>query len=325
MKTSTDPRPSRRASPIPECGRYVARLAPTPLVPVQLDPQAPTIWCKLEFLNPSGSTKDRIARHILEKAWRQGLVQPGSHVVEASSGSTSIAMALQCAQLGLHFTAVMPEGVSNERVWMIRAYGGNVAFVPRDAGIAHAIARAEQIAQNTAAFTPRQFTNPDNAEAHRLSTGPEILAQIPGGVVHAVVSGVGTGGTIVGLHAACSAAGDAVIPVVARPVSRTAFADVECCSFSSKVPGVVEGIETLYTAAQLPDLLEIEIDETLCLDTTRALIQRGFPVGPSSGLNFAAALEAARLLDPSAQIATVFPDRMERYFSTELFAAIRDS
>src|SRR5262245_7067766 len=110
---------------LPDSHRYVNRIAPTPLVPVQLDRAGP-VWCKLEFLNPSGSTKDRIARFILEKAWRQGRLKRGDLVVEASSGSTSIALALTCAQMRLPFVAVMPEGVSNERVLIIRAYGGEV-------------------------------------------------------------------------------------------------------------------------------------------------------------------------------------------------------
>ena len=305
--------------PLSETGRYAPRLGHTPLVPVCLD-DGPSIWCKLEFLNPSGSTKDRIARHILEKAWRQGKIRAGSLIVEASSGSTSIALALHCAQMGLRFTAVMPEGVSNERVWMIRAYGGNVEFVPKASGIAEAIARAEEIARDQGAFASRQFSNPDNAEAHRMFTGQEILSQVPGGLVHGVVSGVGTGGTIVGLFAAMRDAGCPVIPFAARPVSRSAFPDIECCSFSARVPGVVEGIATLFKPDALPGLVTVEIDDELAITTTRKLIARGFPVGPSSGLNFAAAEFASRSLGPDARIVTVFPDRMERYFSTELFA-----
>src|SRR5436305_4078747 len=106
---------------LPGGHRYLHRVAPTPLVPVRLG-RGPAVWCKLEFLNPSGSTKDRIARYILEKAWRQGKLRRGDLVVEASSGSTSIALALACAQMGLRFVAVMPEGVSSERVLIIRAY-----------------------------------------------------------------------------------------------------------------------------------------------------------------------------------------------------------
>ncbi len=310
--------------PLPQLGRFLNLCGPTPLVPVQLRDDAPMIWCKLEFLNPSGSTKDRIARYMLEKAWRMGHLREGGTVVEASSGSTSIALALTCAQMGLKFVAVMPEGVSHERILMIRAYGAEIILVPREAGIRGAIDTAERYATQHGALHTRQFENPDNAEAHRLWTGQEILSQIPRGMVHAVVSGVGTGGTIVGLYSAFSQAGCPTIPVAARPVrvgGEGPHAEIECCSFSTRVPGVVDGISKLYTHAALPGLRELDVDEEDALRTTKALIRKGFPVGPSTGLNFCAAEQIARELGPDAQVVTVFADRMERYFSTELFAS----
>ena len=313
--------------PLPLLGRFLQQVGPTPLVPVQLGDGAPIIWCKLEFLNPSGSTKDRIARYMLEKAWRTGQLREGGTVVEASSGSTSIALALTCAQMGLRFVAVMPDGVSRERLLTIAAYGGRTQRVSRELGIRGAIAAAERLAREEGALHTRQFENPDNPEAHRLWTGQEILSQIPRGMVHAVVSGVGTGGTIVGLYSAFSQAGCAAIPVAARPVRRgegSTHTDLECCSFSTRVPGVVEGISKLYTHAALPGLREIDVDEDDALQTTKLLIQKGFPVGPSSGLNYCAAATIARELGPDAQVVTVFADRMERYFSTELFAALGD-
>lgn len=309
-------------APIEAC-RDGSHLVRTPLVRVSLEPAAASIWCKLDYLNPSGSTKDRLARHVLEKAWRRGVLRPGARVVEASSGSTSIALALQCARMGLRFTAVMPEGVSNERVWMIRAYGGDVELVSRDAGIAQAIARAEELAEACGGFAPRQFTNPDNAEAHRLHTAQEIVQQIPGGVVDAVVSGVGTGGTLVGLYAGFVDAGNDPLAVAARPVHHTTFDDVECCSFSHRVPGVIDGITTLFELGQPASTQVHEVDDEEALVATRRLIARGFPVGPSSGLNYAAAVAISRQLGPGASIVTVFPDRMERYFSTELFQEFR--
>jgi cysteine synthase len=300
-------------------GRFLQSIGPTPLVPLRLEPSGPLVWCKLEFLNPSGSTKDRIARYMLEKAWRQGQIGPGSTVVEASSGSTSIALALACAQMGLRFVAVMPEGVTEERILTIRAYGGDVILGPRADGVRGSIAFAEGHAREHACFCTRQFENPDNAEAHRVWTGQEILAQIPGGVVDAVVSGVGTGGTIVGLHDAFREAGCQVTAFAARPVNGGGgLSDLECCSFSSRVPGVVEGLSKIYREAKMPSLVELDVADEVALSTARALIRRGFPVGPSSGLNYAAAVEAARRLGPSAQVVTVFPDRMERYFSSEL-------
>jgi cysteine synthase A len=309
---------------LPEINRYHDRTAPTALVPVRLDEKGPTIWCKLEFLNPSGSTKDRIAAYILSKALRRGEIQPGGTVVEASSGSTSIAMALACAQLGLHFVAVMPEGVSQERRLIIRSYGGEVIFSPRALGIRGALTGAEQEARERGGFYPRQFSNPDNAGAHRHQTAREIIIQIPGGCVDAVASGVGTGGTLVGLCQGFADAGCSVTPFAARPVAGTALDGAECCSFSGRIPGVVDSLSTIYSAYRTEShtLVEIDVPDEEALDVCRRLIRNGFPVGPSSGLNFRAAVMAAGRLGPEAHIVTVFPDRMERYFSTELFSHI---
>jgi cysteine synthase len=304
---------------LPEQSRYWNSCFPTPLVPVQLRADGPRIWCKLEFLNPSGSTKDRIARFILEKAWRQGQLSPGDTVVEASSGSTSIAMALVCARLGLHFVAVMPEGVSNERVLIIRAYGGEIRLTPRAQGIRGAIEETERLGLQPRTFLPRQFSNCDNPEAHRQGTAREIMEQIPGQNVDAVVSGVGTGGTLVGLFQGLREHGCAAVPVYARPVNLVRAPEAECCSYSTCIPGVVECISTIYHEDGLAGLMTVEVDDREALETTRELIRRGFPVGASSGLNYQAAVLAAARLGGALQIVTVFPDRMERYFSTELF------
>lgn len=307
-------------SDLPGCHRYLNRVAPTPLVPVQLDSALPPVWCKLEFFNPSGSTKDRIARFILEKAWRGGRVSCGSLVAEASSGSTSIALALACAQMGLKFVAVMPEGVSSERVLIIKAYGGEVTTTPKADGIRGAIAETERLAAEHGAFLPRQFANDDNADAHRFTTAREVVDVIPGGRVDAVVSGVGTGGTLVGLYLGCRDVGCPVVPVHARPVNLYGDGDAECCSFSARIPGVVDRISTIFREDRLPELMTIDVPDEQAMATTRKLMKLGFPVGPSSGLNYAAACEVLKLRgDPAMQVVTVFPDRMERYFTTELF------
>ena len=291
----------------------------TPLVGVQLQTDQPTIWCKLEYLNPSGSTKDRIARFILGKALRQGNLQPGGLVVEASSGSTSIALALASAQLGLKFLAIMPEGVSQERIRMIRAFGADVELTPREDGMHRAIEVANQRAEERNGFLTKQFCNPDNPLAHRHQTAQEIMHQIPGGRVDAIVSGVGTGGTLVGLYQGLTDFGCNVMPVLARPTTGEEFSELECSSFSRCIPGVVEGMSKIFENADMPGLTEENVADKAALDVARALIRRGFPVGPSSGLNFLAALQVAEKLSPAAVIVTVFPDRMERYFSTNLF------
>jgi len=298
--------------------RYPARLPATPLVPVQLSPDGPAIWCKLEFLNPSGSTKDRIARYILGNAFERGDVKPGDTVIEASSGSTSIAMSLVCAQLGLRFIAVVPEGVSNERAMMIRAYGGTVRFSDKQAGIAGCIRESERLAAELGAYLPRQFFNPENAQAHRYGTAPEILEQIPGHRVDAVVSGVGTGGTLIGLVEGCGDHGKRPHAVLARPIDLSQSREQECCSFSCRIPGVLECVSTIFREEDHPELITIEVPDDEAIRVTRELIRRGFPVGPSSGLNYCAAVTIAARM-PDAAIVTVLPDRMERYFTTELF------
>ena len=254
------------ARALPTTSQFVASIGPTPLVPIQIGECRHPVWCMLEFMNPSGSTKDRVAAHILLKALREGTLRPGSTVVEA--GSTSIAMALVCAQLGVWFVAVMPEGVGNERAQLIHAYGGEVERVDKDAGMQHCIERAGEVARECDGFLPDQSGNPENANAHRFPTGREIVGQIPGGVVHGVVAGVGTGGTLVGVTRGLKDAGCAPEVYAAKPLRR--------------------------------------------------LHHLGFPVGPSSGLNVAAALQVAEDLGDESAVVTVLPDRIERYFSTGL-------
>ncbi|MEM7384699.1 MAG: cysteine synthase family protein [Verrucomicrobiota bacterium] len=312
--------------PLPEGARYLHRLPITPLVPVCLEEGQPQIWAKLEFLNPSGSTKDRIAGHIVEKAWRRGGLGPGDTVVEASSGSTSIAFALACSQMGLRFVAYIPDSATSERESIIRAYGGRVERV--SGGMRQVMEAARKASEREGWFLGRQFANADNTEAHRLFTGPEILSQIPGGCVDAVVSGVGTGGTLRGLYEAFEAAGCCVEAYAAIPRQGELFgSNVECCSlrFSPDVPGVIEGLSELYSSWTCPNLAELEVGDGECLELTRRLWRLGFPVGPSSGLNMAAALRVAGKSGDRASVVTVFPDRMERYFSHKVFAEIRNA
>lgn len=310
--------------------RYVHNIPPVPLVQVRCEDDGSAVWCKLEFLNPSGSTKDRIARHILEKAWRRGEIGPGSLIVEASSGSTSIALALCCAQMCMQFVAFIPASATSERVAMIRAYGGEVRRIEGEMGTV--IDTARRFADEHNAFLTRQFENPDNAEAHELLTASEILNQLDDVAVDAVVSGIGTGGTLVGLHQGFTRAGCSTLPVAAIPChTEGGFAsNIECCSltFSKDVPGVVDGCSQLYSdwkqTESATDLRELVVDEEECLRCTRELWRLGFPVGPSSGLNLAAARMIADELHPGATIVTVFPDRMERYFSHKVFAGIAE-
>lgn len=304
---------------------YATEQIAIPLVPVCLGTNSTPVWCKLEYHNPSGSTKDRIARFILSKAVRAGTLCPGDEVVEASSGSTSISLALMCAQFGLRFIAVMPKGVSQERISIIHAFGAEVVLTPAELGVPGSIAAAQAISIERGAFATRQFENPDNPAAHRHQTASEIIAQIPSRRVDAIVSGVGTGGTLVGLFQGFQDFGCTVKPVAAIPICSRDTYEAECSSFSNKIPGVLDCLSTIYREAHLPGLEEMAIDESFAIDMTRRLIRRGFPVGPSSGLNFAAAVKVAERMGQDASVVTVFPDRMERYFSTQLFTAWDDN
>ncbi|HXG30409.1 MAG TPA: cysteine synthase A, partial [Thermodesulfobacteriota bacterium] len=162
--------------------------------------KAATVWAKLENLNPAGSIKERICLRMIEAAEKEGRISPGrSLIVEPTSGNTGIGLALVCAVKGYRLILTMPDDMSMERRLLLAAYGAELVLTPAEEKMEGAVRKAEEIVRkNPDAFMPQQFKNPANPEAHRLTTGPEILEQIPG-EIHAFVAGVGTGGTITGV------------------------------------------------------------------------------------------------------------------------------
>lgn len=277
-----------------------------------------TIWLKLEYMLPSGSTKDRVAAFILGRGVECGEITERSLVVEASSGSTSIALAMACAVIGVPFCAVMPENVSRERTLIIKRYGGQTRLTPANRGVLGAIEETRRMAADDPnVFLTRQFENPLNARAHERETGPELMQQV-GTTIHGFVAGVGTGGTLMGIGRALREAGQRTRIARAIPEKGAAcFAgQPEVCG---GIPGIVDGLSTLIAPAEIGLDEDIHIDERDAIAAARELCERGFPVGPSSGLNLAAARVMARRLGPGKTIATVLCDRMERYFSTDLF------
>lgn len=268
------------------------------------------IWAKLDYQHPSGSTKDRVAARIVSHGVASGRITADTLVVEASSGSMSISLAMACALIEVRFVAVMPANVSSERSAMIRSFGADVILTDPDAAMGGAIREVESIAAgSTDVFWPRQFENPLNADAHATTTAEELLAQVPGALA-AFVAGVGTGGTLTGIARALRTAVPGVVIAQALPVDRNSEP-------SAAIPGVVDGYSRLMTAQPPDRIARVRADDAVA--ATRELIARGFPVGPSSGLNLAAARRIANDLG-SGRIATIFPDRMERYLSTDLFA-----
>jgi cysteine synthase A len=276
-----------------------------------------TLWLKLDYLLPSGCTKDRMATNIVAHAIASGEVSPSTVVVEASSGSTSIALSMVCATVGVQFRAYMPKTVSGERVLMIRRLGGEVVLTPPEQGMDGALAALVGDSSTQAdLFAARQFENPRNVFAHRHSTGPELIQQV-GGRLDGFVAGVGTGGTLMGVAHALRDHGYDTTIARARPTTTfTAQGDPEVVG---GIPGVVEGMSRLMD----PDAVGLDdpvmVPETEALATAREFARRGLGIGPSSGLNIAAARRLAARLGPGHHVGTVLPDRMERYFSTALF------
>ena len=289
----------------------------TPTIPFDDVRTGCTLWLKLDYLLPSGCTKDRMATNIVAYAIASGEVSPSTVVVEASSGSTSIALSMVCATVGVPFRAYMPKTVSGERVLMIRRLGGDVVLTPAAEGMDGAVAALLQDAGTEAdLYAARQFENPRNVFAHQRSTGPELIQQV-GVRLDGFVAGVGTGGTLMGVAHALRDHGYETIIAQALPTATfTVEGDREVVG---GIPGIVEGMSRLLDPAAVGLDEAVLVPEPEAMATAREFGRRGLGIGPSSGLNIAAARRLAARLGPGHHIGTVLPDRMERYFSTALF------
>ncbi len=289
----------------------------TPTIPFEDVKSGCTLRLKLDYLLPSGCTKDRMATNIVAYAIASGAVSPSTVVVEASSGSTSIALSMVCATVGVPFRAYMPKTVSGERVLMIRRLGGDVVLTPAELGMDGAVAALLQDSGTQEdVYAARQFENPRNMIAHQHSTGPELIRQV-GVRLDGFVAGVGTGGTLMGVaHALRDHGYDTVIAQAMPTATITADGGHEVVG---GIPGIVEGMSRLLD----PEAVGLEdpvlVPEPEAMATAREFGRLGLGIGPSSGLNIAAARRLAARLGPGHHVGTILPDRMERYFSTALF------
>lgn len=232
-----------------------------PMVEVRLCSSDPGIWVLRGDQLPTGSIKDLPAVHMLHQAWLRGEIGPGDTVVEASSGSTSVSLAYVCAQIHLTFRGFLPEDSSRERKELIRAYAGKVHLSPKEQGIGGAMVMADQWAQEHSGYPTHQFSNPDNPAAY-FPVAKEIVHRVPNGDVQAVVAGVGTGGTLVGLTRGLTECGYKVIPFAARPVAEG--------EHSTRIPGVVEGKSAFIREGALPGLGQVNIEEQAALHSVFA-------------------------------------------------------
>jgi cysteine synthase len=281
------------------------------------------IFAKSEYLNLTGSIKDRMAVRILEKAYAEGKITPGHTIAEATSGNTGISFAAIGRMLGHPVKIFMPDWMSQERVHLIRSYGAEIVSVSKgDGGFLGSIRMCEEFAAaRSDVFLPRQFSNPANSEAHEETTGPEIWSQLlsVGKRPQAFVAGVGTGGTVMGVGKYLRAH-DASIHVHPVEPAESPTLTTGCKVGNHRIQGISD--EFIPEIVQLKDLNEVIAipDGDAILMAQKLATTLGLAVGISSGCNFLAAVKAQGKIGPESCVVTVFCDDNKKYLSTALMS-----
>ena len=301
----------------PRAAAVLSLIGHTPMVPLRFEPEGITILAKCEFMNPSGSVKDRLARTVLLDAEQRGLLNADSIILECTSGNTGIALSMLGAAMGYKVCILMSAGASGERRRLIRQLGAELILFDSAGRYQTGIDMSrEMAAKDSRYFLPRQFENQLNVTDHELETGQEILEQA-GGPIDAFVTGFGTGGTLAGCGKAIKKRWPNSRIIAMEPAEQALLAgECPCCHY---IEGVADGfLPPLLREAPLDGSAKVTSADAMAM-TRRLHREFGLLVGTSSGANVAAALQLAGGLPRGARIVTLLCDRAERYFSTPLF------
>ncbi len=297
--------------------KLTALIGKTPIL--HLNSIHKSIYAKLESKNPLGSVKDRAAMYMIRAAMESGKVTRDTVVVESTSGNTGIALSFICTNLGIKLILTMPESMSVERRMLLAALGAELVLTPAAEGMRGAINKANEICTERGGFMVGQFDNPANAEAHRRSTGPEILEDM-NGQVDIFVAGVGTGGTITGCGEILKQANPGVKIVAVEPKESPVLSGGK--PSPHKIQGIGAGfVPSVLNRDIIDDIEQVSAEEAM--ETGRLLGRKeGLLCGISSGAALCAAMRLAnRTGNENKKIVVILPDTGERYLSTDLFKA----
>ncbi|MEJ2356387.1 MAG: cysteine synthase A, partial [candidate division WOR-3 bacterium] len=297
----------------------LALIGNTPVVKLNKlnDKNSAQIYCKLEFFNPLGSVKDRIALHMIEEAEKNNLIHPGNTLIEPTSGNTGIGLAYIAAVKGYKMILVMPDTMSKERIKILKALGAKVLLSDGSKGMKGSIEKAEKLKNEQGYFQPGQFTNPANPDAHRKTTAREIIKQVPD--IDAFVAGVGTGGTITGVGEILKKEikDKNILIVAVEPADSPVLSGGKPCPH--KIQGIGAGfVPEVLNAKIIDEVIKVKNEDAY--KTAKLLARReGIFAGASSGAAVWAAIQIAKRLPKEKTIVSLLPDTGERYLSTDLF------
>lgn len=292
----------------------------TPIVKLNrvVPEDAADIYVKLEFFNPAGSIKDRIALAMIERAEKEGKLTAGGTIVEPTSGNTGVGLAMVAAAKGYHLVITMPETMSVERRKLMQGYGAELILTPGADGMKGSIAKAEELVKEKGYFMPMQFENPANPAIHEATTGAEIIAAFgKDNLPDAFVAGVGTGGTLTGIGHALKRANPATKVYALEPAESPLLKEGH--GGKHKIQGISAGFIPKVLDKDVYDgIVEISSDDAIA--TAREVAHKeGILVGISAGANIKGAIELAKKLGKGKKVITVSPDGGDRYLSTDLF------